>query len=130
MKTYQKYLLEIGASLLGGLILGIIGLIMGMSIGGTFGFPEFHGLVGYESAGIIFSLVGISLGGLLGLMAIAKVLKEKGSYLWASLLSLFCLLMNLFLYNYNVGIWLILMWIIPAIFAIIGFNYRKMFEKR
>ncbi|MFA6461084.1 MAG: hypothetical protein WCV90_02365 [Candidatus Woesearchaeota archaeon] len=130
MKPFAKYLLELGISLLGSLIFGIFGLMLGMSIGGTFGFPEFHGLIGYESGGIVFSLIGISIGSILSMFIASKLLKEKGSYLWAAILGVMGLVISLLSYNYNAGSWLFILWIIPATLAVVGFNYQRIFEKR
>jgi len=58
MKTFVQFLL----SLLTSILLGILGLGVGATIGGNFGFPAFGGNVGYEAGGVFFAILGISLG--------------------------------------------------------------------
>ncbi len=131
MKPSTKKVFEFVSALFGSWVLGLFGLMLGISIGGNFGFLQFKGLVGYESGGIIFSLVGISLGAFLSLMLSLRFLKEKGSYGGAAGMGVLALMLNLILYDYNMSSWLMgIIWIIPAIFVIVGYHYRRIFEKR
>jgi len=131
MKNITKKIVGLVSTLFGSLILGVFGLMFGAGIGGNFGFFEFKGLVGYESGGVIFSLFGLSLGAVLSFFLAEKFLKEKGSYGGAAVMGIFSLILNLILYDYNMSSWLmIVMWILPAILVVPGFNYRKIFEKK
>lgn len=49
----------------------IVGFIVGAFIGGNFGFFEFKGLVGYESAGLIFSVLFAAAGAWLSAWGVA-----------------------------------------------------------
>ena len=131
MKKITKIIIEFVSALFGSYILGVFGLMFGMGIGGNFGFLELKGLVGYESGGVIFSLFGMSLGAILVLLLTLKFLKEKGSYWGAAVMCGLSLLLNLILYDYNMSPWLmIIMWILPAVLVVLGFNYRNVFEKK
>ncbi len=73
----MKILTQFILSLIGSILFGIIGLWLGATIGGNFGFPPFGGIQGYESGGIFFSIVGISLGSFLFTQIIKKRRKEE-----------------------------------------------------
>jgi hypothetical protein len=131
MKKITKRIIEFVSALFGSSVLGVFGLMFGMGVGGNYGFFQFKGLVGYESGGVIFSLFGISLGAILVLLLALKFLKEKGSYWGAAVMCGLSLLLNLILYDYNMSSWLmIIMWILPAVLVVLGFNYRNVFEKK
>ena len=82
MKIFAQFV----SSLLGGILLGIVGLAIGATIGGNLTFPEFgSNAAGYESGGVFFAIVGISTGSLLGIMAAKKLQKEAQKYVTASI---------------------------------------------
>ena len=122
MKIFAQFV----SSLVGGILLGIIGLIIGATIGGNFGFPEFGGNAGYESGGVFFAIVGISLGSLLGIMAVKKIQKEQHKYTIASIAAIITACIGVVLFDYNmppaIGITILL---IPSLMLTAITNWQK-----
>lgn len=122
MKIFAQFI----SSLVGGLLLGIIGLFIGAMVGGNFGFPEFGSNIGYQAGGPFFGIIGISLGSLLGIIVAKKIQKDHFMYLTASIVTIITTIFNLFLFDYNmppiVGFSIPL---IPAIALIIVTNWQK-----
>lgn len=96
MKIFAQFV----SSLVGGILFSIIGLAIGAAIGGSFGFPEFGGNVGYESGGVFFAIVGISLGSLLGIVAVKKIQKEQHKYTIASIAAIITMCIGVILFDY------------------------------
>ncbi|MBT3297777.1 hypothetical protein HN385_02540 [archaeon] len=73
-------ILKIVASLALILIFGIIGLILGATIGGNYGcspiIDSIFDMKGYESCGMLFSLVSMTLGVILVIYANIKLIKK------------------------------------------------------
>lgn len=122
----MKIFAQFAASLLGGLLLGIIGLIFGAYIGGNYGFPEFGGNAGYESGGVFFAIVGISLGSLLGIMTAKKLQKEKYKYTIPSITAVITICIGVILFDYNmppvIGLMILLM---PSIMLTAMTNIKR-----
>lgn len=97
----MKIFVQFVSSLLGGILLGIVGLAVGATIGGNFGFPAFGGNVGYESGGVFFAIVGISLGSLLGIIAAKKLQKEQIKYSVASIAAVITTVIGVLIFDYN-----------------------------
>ena len=89
------------SSLICSILFGIVGLIVGATIGGNFGFPAFGGNVGYESGGVFFAIVGISLGSLLGLMFVKKIQKEKFSHGLALIVTAVIICVSVIVFDYD-----------------------------
>ncbi len=106
--------------------MGIVGLAIGATIGGNFGFPEFGGNAGYESGGVFFAIVGISLGSLLGIMAVKKMQKEQHKYTVASIAATIMIVIDVLLFDYNmppvIALTILLM---PPIVLTVITNWQK-----
>jgi len=98
---FIRIFLQFIVSLIGSILLGIVGLIFGATIGGNFGFPAFGGNVGYESGGVFFAIVGISLGSVLGAMFVKKLRQEKFSYGIASMIAVVSICVSVVLFDYD-----------------------------
>jgi hypothetical protein len=122
MKIFTQFV----SSFVGGILLGIIGLAIGSTIGGNFGFPEFGGNAGYESGGVFFAIVGISLGSLLGIIIAKKIQKEKHKYAIALITTIITICIGITLFNYNmslvVGLLILLM---PPVALTATTNWKK-----
>jgi hypothetical protein len=99
----MKIFIQVVSSLVGGILLGIVGLVVGAIIGGNFGFPEFGGNGGYESGGVFFAIVGISLGSLLGIITAKRLQKEPPQYTAASIAAIIIIIIGILLFNYNMS---------------------------
>ncbi len=125
----MKIFVQFVSSLVGGILLGIIGLFIGSMIGGNFGFPEFGGNVGYQAGGPFFGIIGISLGSLLGIIAAKRIQKDQFIYSITSIAAIITTIIGLLLFDYNmppaIGFSIPLM---PAIVLIIVTNWQKFFK--
>lgn len=97
----MKILAQFVLSLIGAILLGIVGLIVGAYIGGNFGFPAFGGNVGYESGGVFFAIVGISFGSLLGTMLTKKLQKDSRKYLVPFITCIASICYGVFIFDYS-----------------------------
>lgn len=115
------------SSLVGAILLGIIGLVIGAYIGGNFGFFEFGGNAGYEAGGVFFAIVGISFGSLLGIMFVKKLLKEKYKYSIITMTAIVtsCVGVILFDYNMPLAVGLIILLMPPVVLTAIA-NWKKL----
>ena len=100
----MKIVAQFFLSLIGAILLGIIGLIVGAYIGGNFGFPAFGGNVGYESGGVFFAIVGISFGSLLGTILAKKLQKEKRKYFFPLSFCIASICYGVFIFDYSMPI--------------------------
>lgn len=123
MKIFAQFF----SSLVGGILLGIIGLAIGATIGGNFGFPEFGGNAGYESGGVFFAIVGISLGSLLGIIAVKKIQKEQHKYTITSIAAIFTICIGVILFDYNMppAVGLVILLMPPVVLTAIT-NWQKL----
>jgi hypothetical protein len=125
MKIFAQFI----SSLVGGILLGVVGLIIGAIIGGNFGISEFGGNVGYEAGGAFFGIIGISLGSLLGIILVKKIQKDHIIYPIALIAVTIITIINLFLFDYNmppiIGFSILLM---PAIVLTIVTNWQKLLK--
>lgn len=122
MKIFAQFI----SSLVGGILLGMMGLGIGATIGGNFGFPAFGGNAGYESGGVFFAIVGISLGSLLGIMVAKKIQKKQHKYTIASIAAIITTCIGVILFDYNVppaiGLTILLM---PSVVLTAITNWQK-----
>lgn len=122
----MKILFQFVSSLICGMLLGIAGLVIGVEIGGNYGFPSFGGNYGYEAGGVFFAIVGISLGSLLGIMAVKKMQKEKHKYTIASIAAIIIICIGVLLFDYNmspvIGLTILLM---PSVVLTVVTNNPK-----
>jgi len=128
MKVFAQFV----SSLVGGILLGILGLIVGATIGGNFGFPEFGGNAGYEAGGVFFAIVGISAGSLLGIMTAKKLQKETQKYLTASIAAtVVMVVIGVILFDYNmppaIGLTILLM---PPVVLTLITNWQKLSQAK
>lgn len=130
-KKYMKIFAQFVSSLVGGILLGIIGLMIGAFIGGNFGFPEFGGNAGYESGGVFFAIVGISLGGLLGIMVAKKIQKEQYKYTIASIAAIVTIFIGVIIFDYNMppAVRLIIL-LMPSVVLTAITNWQKFSKTR
>ena len=119
MKIFAQFV----SSLVGGILLGIVGLAIGATIGGNFGFPEFGGYTaGYEACGVFFAIIGISTGSLLGIKAAKKRQMESRKNLTASIAVLVILvIIGEMIADYNMppAIGLTILLVPPAVLTLI-----------
>jgi hypothetical protein len=122
MKIFVQFI----SSLVGGILLGIVGLIIGAMIGGNFGFLKFGGNIGYEAGGAFFGIIGISLGSLIGIIAVKRIQKDYIMYPITLIATATITIINLFLFDYNmppvIGFSILLM---PAIVLTVVANWKK-----
>ena len=123
MKIFAQFV----SSLVGGVLLGILGLSVGATIGGNFGFPEFGGNVGYEAGGAFFAIVGISIGSFLGIIAAKKLQKEAQKYVTASITAaVIMIIIGVILFDYNmppaIGLTILFM---PPVVLTLTTNWQK-----
>lgn len=127
MKIFAQFIL----SLVAGILFGLIGLIIGATIGGNFGFPEFGGNSGYESGGVFFAIVGISLGSLFGIIAMKKFQKEPYKYTIASIATIITISIGVILFDYNMssarGLTMLLM---PSVALTALANWQKLPKRK
>ncbi|MFA5840665.1 MAG: hypothetical protein WC847_00080 [Candidatus Paceibacterota bacterium] len=127
MKIFTQFV----SSLVGGILLGIIGLAIGSTVGGNFGFPAFGGNADYESGGVFFAIVGISLGSLLGIMVVKKLQKEQHKYAIASITAIITICVGVVLFDYNmptaIGLLILLM---PPVVLTAVTNWQKFSKTR
>lgn len=109
----MKILVQFISSLIGGILLGILGLMIGATIGGNFGFPAFGGVMGYESGGAFFGIVGLAIGSLLGIATAQKLQKETHKYGLASIALIITICIGIIVFDYNmpglIGLMILLM---------------------
>ena len=127
-----KLFVQFISSVMGSIVLGIIGLWVGATIGGNFGFPEFGGNTGYEAGGVFFAIVGISLGSLLGIINAKKRQKKQYKYSVASMIAVVVMVITgviLFDYNLPPVNGLTILFVPPIVFTIIT-NWQYFFKQK
>ncbi len=109
----MKILIQFLLSLIGSVFFGIVGLFMGATIGGNFGFPSFGGNSGYESGGVFFAILGISLGSVLVFYVIKKRRNEQFKTTSVVVAAVVTAVAGIIMFDYNmpgiVGLMILLM---------------------
>ena len=94
MKIFAQFV----SSLLGGMLLGIVGLVVGAGIG----FPaQFGGNAGYEASGSFFAVLGISAGSLLGMIVVLRFQKGTYKYVTSIIAAAITAIISVVLFDYN-----------------------------
>ena len=126
----MKLFISFATNLLGSLCLGIIGLIIGATIGGNIGFPPFGSNTGYESGGVFCAIVGISLGSMLAITDTQKRHAGRPTHGTNSIVALVTAVIGLLLFDYHMPLVVgLIILLLPPIAQTINLSLQNRLKK-